>query len=91
MRLNTSVFVFLLMAISAPMKAGDDFCGIRNTSFHANEVTTYRVYYTLGIYFAAGEATLHSSLEQLNGKTVYHIVVDGKTNGFYDKFFKVQP
>src|ERR1700730_290445 len=90
MRFYCLGFIILLLALSFPIRAGDDFCGIRNSAFQANEVSTYRVYYTLGVFIAAGEATFHSSLEQLNGKTVYHIIGDGKTYSFYDNFFKVR-
>ncbi len=91
MRLFTSIGIFLLSAISFPIRAGDDFCGVRNTAFQATEILTYRVYYTVaGVYFAAGEATFNCTLEQLNGKTVYHVIGDGKTYSFYDNFFRVR-
>ena len=57
MRFYCLGFIILLLALSFPIRAGDDFCGIRNSAFSANEVITYRVYYTLGVFIAAGEAT----------------------------------
>ncbi|MFI5152073.1 MAG: DUF3108 domain-containing protein [Chitinophagales bacterium] len=81
----------LLTSISFPIRAGDDFCGVRNTAFQYNELLTYRVYYTLwGVYIGAGEANFTTSIEQLNGRAVYHITGDGKTYSFYDNFFKVR-
>jgi hypothetical protein len=84
------VFV-ILIAVSFPLRAGDDFCGLTNHAFQANESITYRVYYTLaGVYIAAGEATFTCALEDLNGKPVYHVTGEGKTYSFYDNFFRVR-
>ncbi|MBS1565263.1 MAG: DUF3108 domain-containing protein, partial [Bacteroidetes bacterium] len=80
--------LFLLSSIS--LTAGDDFCGIRNSAFSNGEATTFRVFYTLGVYIAAGEATFNINRENLNNKTVYHITGEGSTYGFYDSFFKVR-
>ncbi len=84
------LFGTLLLLSSITLSAGDDFCGIRNTAFQAGEITTFKVYYTLGVYIAAGEATFAVNLEKLNNKPVYHITGEGKTYGFYDNFFKVR-
>jgi hypothetical protein len=68
----------------------EEFCGVRNYAFASNEFLTYKVYYTLAnLYIAAGEAAFHTTIEQLNGRTVYHIVGEGKTYKEYF-FFKVQ-
>lgn len=71
---------------------GDDFChSLHNTAFQAGESLTYKVYYTLaGVYAAAGEATFNTSLERFQGKDVYHVIAEGKTYPFYDKFFRVR-
>src|SRR5882724_1289784 len=91
MKVFTSIGILLLLAISFPIRAGDEFCGVKNTAFQVNESLTFRVYYTLaGVYIAAGEAVFTSTLEQINGKTVYHITGEGKTFSFYDNFFKVR-
>jgi len=81
--------VFTLILLSFHLKA-NDFCSIRNTAFKAGESITLKVYYTLGVYVAAGEATFNTTLETLNGKPVYHIVGEGRTYNFYDNFFKVR-
>jgi hypothetical protein len=84
------VFV-LLITLSIPLRAGDDFCGLPNHAFQASESITYRVYYTLaGVYIAAGEATFTCALEDLNGRPVYHVSGEGKTYSFYDNFFRVR-
>ena len=81
----------LLSFNSFPTQTGDEFCGIRNTSFHSGESINYHVYYTLaGIYVYGGEANFNVNLERYNGKPVYHIVGDGKTTSFFDGFFKVR-
>jgi len=86
------ILFFLIFSLASfPIKAGNDFCQIRNTSFQAGESITLKVYYTVaGIYVSAGEAVFTSSLTQFNNKPVYHIVGDGKTYSFYDNFFKVR-
>ncbi|MDP4211321.1 MAG: DUF3108 domain-containing protein [Bacteroidota bacterium] len=91
MKSITGIGLLMMMAVSLPLRAGDDFCGVKNTAFQANESITYRVYYTLaGVYIAAGEATFSNVLETLNGKPVYHVTGEGHTYNFYDNFFKVR-
>src|SRR5690349_15424945 len=87
-----SLFAILaLIFLSFPLRAGDEFCGVHNTSFQAGETLTFKVYYTLaGVYVAAGEANFSVNLEKLINKPVYHITGDGKTYSFYDNFFKVR-
>ena len=86
-----SIAALSLVLLSFPLHAGEEFCGIRNTTFQAGEVLTYKVFYNAGpLYVAAGEATFNINLEKLITKPVYHIVGDGKTYSFYDNFFKVR-
>ena len=69
----------------------EEFCGIRNTAFRADEKVTMKVFYsTLGMYVGAGEAVFTTSLERVNGKPVYHCIGDGKTYSFFDNFYKVR-
>ena len=84
--------VFLLLIISSfPLRAGNGFCDMRNSAFHAGEIITYKVFYTAaGVYIGAGEATFRSTIERLNNKPVYHVIGEGKTYNFYDNFFKVR-
>jgi len=91
MKLFTVVFLFLLLIISFPMQAGDEFCGVKNSAFQENELLTYRVYYTLaGVFISGGEANFTTVLENLNGRMVYHISGSGKTTSFMDNIFKVR-
>jgi hypothetical protein len=88
---HRSIVALALVLFSFPLKAGDEFCGIRNTSFQAGESLNFKVYYTLaGVFVAAGEASFVVNLEKLITKPVYHIVGEGKTYSFYDNFFKVR-
>lgn len=83
----------LLVLLSSFSKAdpGDDFCGIKNTTFNAGEIITMKVFYnTLGVYVGAGEATFTTSQERFNGKITYHCIGEGKSYSFFDKFFKVR-
>lgn len=85
--------IFLLLVIvSFPLRAGDEFCGgITNKAFSPGEKITFTVYYTVaGLYAPAGEASFTTNLERLNNRTVYHVIGDGKTFPFYDNFFKVR-
>src|SRR5882757_2509468 len=69
----------------------DEFCGMRNTAFKADEKVTMKIFYTtLGMYVGAGEATFTTSLERFNGKPVYHCIGEGKSYSFFDGFFKVR-
>lgn len=83
---------FCFVAFSAiPLTAGDDFCGLRNTTFNSGESLTFKVYYTaIGIYLPAGDAFFNVSSDKVNNKPVYHITAEGRTLGFYDNFFKVR-
>lgn len=76
------------------LKAGtptDDFCNTHNTAYVAGEELTFNVYYAVaGIYVNAGTAIFTNELERLNGKPVYHIVGDGKTNSSYDWIYTVR-
>ena len=91
MRAFRSVFFIVLTVISFPLRAGEGFCGIRNTSFQATEAITFRVMYAVvGAHFGAGEVTFSTTLEMLNNKPVYHLTGEGKTYPFYDNIFKVR-
>lgn len=82
--------VLFISAFTLAPASLTDFCGIKNTAFKAGEVVTMTVYYTLGAYIAAGEATFSTTLERFNGKPAYHFVGEGKTYSFFDNFFKVR-
>jgi hypothetical protein len=91
--MNDSKFYFtLLICLTAfSLKAGDEFCGLKNNSFLPGELVTMKVfYYSLGIYIAAGEAKFSVTMEKYNGKPAYHCVGEGKSYSFYDNFFKVR-
>ncbi len=88
--MKRTLLVILFSCCYVVLSAGDEFCGIHNTAFKAGEYSNYIVYYTLGVYIAAGEASFNINQEMLNSKPVYHITGEGKTYGFYDSFFKVR-
>jgi hypothetical protein len=84
-----TIFTALLCTVS--LTAGDNFCGIRNTSFQNGENITFTVFYSvIGLYVNAGTATFSTTLERMNNKPVYHIIGDGKSNSSYDWIFKVR-
>lgn len=85
------VLIAVLFSITVRLTAGDDFCGIRNNSFHAGESLSLIVFYNaLGLYINAGTANLTVTSERLFNKPVYHIVGTGATNSKYDWIFKVR-
>lgn len=91
MKFISFIVILLLTTVRQPLNSGDEFCGIRNFAWQAGESINYHVYYTLaGIYVYGGEANFNVYNERYNGKPVYHIVGDGKTNSFFDGFFKVR-
>ena len=81
-----------LMAFSTKAEAPfEDFCGLKNTSFQADEQITYVVYYNVaGIYVNAGTAVFNAVLERMNNRPVYHVSGEGRTNPSYDWIFKVR-
>lgn len=84
-------FISASHKIQAPVTSDNEFCGLRNYAWQGGEGITFHVYYTLaGIYVYGGEANFNVTNERLNNKPVYHIVGDGKTNSFFDGFFKVR-
>jgi hypothetical protein len=84
------VIVALASFTPVPSSTSSDFCGVKNTAFKAGELVTMKVYYTLGAYIGAGEATFSTTLERYGGKMVYHFVGEGKSYPFFDNFFKVR-
>jgi hypothetical protein len=91
MKLYRPLVLLLLIVSSFPLRAGNGFCDMRNGSFNAGEIITYKVFYSLaGAKLGAGEATFRSTIETFQNKPVYHIVGEGKTYGFYDGIFKVR-
>src|SRR5690606_32503564 len=66
-------------------------CVIKNTAFKSGEKISMTVYYAVaGVYVNAGTATFTNTLETLNGKPVYHIVGEGRTNSSYVFLYRVR-
>lgn len=83
--------IIFLFFITSHISAGDDFCGIRNTTFRQGESISLIVFYNaLGLYVNAGTANLTVTKENLYNKPVYHIAGTGATNSKYDWIFKVR-
>ncbi len=91
MKCKFFVTILLTFVFATRLSAGNEFCSIRNTSFSAGEKITLKVYYSvIGLHVDAGTATFSTSLENYNGKTVYHSVGEGWSNSSYDWIFKVR-
>ncbi len=86
-----TIATVLILFFAFTTKAGDEFCGVKNSAFNAGEEVTMRVYYTtLGMYVAAGEAKFTTKLEKFNGRIVYHCIGTGASYSFFDNFYKVR-
>ena len=90
-RLFLFVGAFLVLASFKTGQTNDQFCGIANTAFKAGEQIDFTVYYSVaGIYVPAGSASFTTTLEKLNGKDVYHVVGDGRSNPGYEWISKIR-
>src|SRR5438270_10497354 len=94
MRVFKYIFLLLLLVPGVVVKADipqDEFCGLHNTSTQPGEQITYYVYYSVaGLYVNAGTAIFNNTLEHLNGKPVFHVAAEGKTNPSYDWIYTVR-
>lgn len=80
----------LLLFATMNTYAQDDFCRLKNISFHEGEKLSYKVYYNMGaIWIGAGIANFSVTTTELNGRKVFHLKGDGRTLKTYDWFFKV--
>lgn len=69
----------------------EEFCGIRNFSWQPGEMINYHVYYTFaGVYVYGGEANFSLQAITHQQQAAYQIIGEGKTNKFFDGFFKVR-
>ena len=85
-----ATILLLVTALAQPVRAQNDFCGVKNTSFKESEKLTFRVYYNLNfVWINAGNAYFTTALEDVNGHKAYHIVGDGKTARSYEWVYKV--
>lgn len=85
-----SIFIWTLIFV-VPLRAGDSFCGLRNTTFLDGERIDYDIFYSvIGLYVNAGTASFTTNIETLNNKPVYHVIGSGTSNTSYDWIFKVR-
>lgn len=88
--LLTSMCSILLFPALVQGQASD-FCGGKNTAYKAGEKLSFKVYYHMGaIWVGAGLATFTTTLENFNGRKVYHVTGDAKTLKSYEWFYKVR-
>jgi len=89
-RIQRFFLTILLTTVLSPSFGQNDFCGLVNTSFKGGEKISYKVYYNMGMIWAtAGVANFTVYDEKMDGKDIYHIVGDGKTQKSYEWFYKV--
>ena len=89
--LKKTLVVLLLILLSRPLTAGDEYCGIRNYAFQSGEQISFTVFYNvIGLYVNAGTANFSVNAEKLNNEPVYHLVGEGSSNSRYDWIFKVR-
>ncbi|AHF15989.1 DUF3108 domain-containing protein [Niabella soli] len=64
-------------------------CAIPNTAFQAGEKVGFTVGYSVGgVFVPAGTGAFVTTLEKLNGRSVYHITGTGKTLSSYEWAYK---
>jgi hypothetical protein len=81
-------FAFLLLTASINLKA-QELSMVNEPVFKAGEQLSYRLKY--GIFTAAeAELSVQNTDIKYNGHPTYHIVVEGKTAGSFDVFYKVR-
>ncbi len=78
--------------VSAPPQSGEPAanCTIENTAFQQGEKVGFNVYYTVGnlINAHAGAGSFTTTLEKLNGRSVYHVKGEGRTLPSYEWAYK---
>lgn len=80
-----------LLFLSQNVFAQNDFCSSKNKCINNGEKIKFTAYYNVtAIWVAAGDATFTTTLENLKGRPVYHIVGAGATRRSYDWIFKVR-
>jgi hypothetical protein len=85
------VYLLVGLCLAHPLRAGDDFCGIRNFAFNSGEEINYNLYYSvIGLYLKAGSAKFTVTSEKMNEIPTYHVVCLGNSNSRYDWIFKVR-
>ncbi len=91
MRIVMLCFLSCLSMVQPTDLSETEFCGLKNTAYQSGESANYHVYYTLaGFFVFGGEANFNVNTVKLNGQIVHHIIAEGKTNNFFDGFFKVR-
>jgi hypothetical protein len=87
----TAIFMLLCVHAFPGMVRGQNaFCNTRNTSFQEGEKLNFKVYYNMSfIWIFAGNASFTTTLSEMNGNKVYHVVGAGKTASSYEWFYKV--
>lgn len=96
-RLSIIPFIFLFPfgikdGVYNSVQSGSKACYINNTAFQAGEKAGFTVYYTVGnlINAPAGAGSFTTTLEKLNGRTVYHVVGEGRTLPSYEWAYKAR-
>jgi len=67
-------------------------CTIRNSAFKEGEKVGFTVYYSVGnlVNASAGTGAFSTTLEQLNGRSVYHVTAEGRTLPSYEWAYKAR-
>ena len=90
-------FIFFVLggrdvSVKSQQSSAGGSCYIANTSFVPGERVTFNVYYSVGnlLNASAGQGSFSTSLEKLNGRSVYHIVGEGRTLPSYEWAYKAR-
>lgn len=81
----------VILVISTPSFAQNDFCNTKNTAFQAGERLTFKVFYNMSfVWIHAGTAEFTTECDEVHGHKVFHITGDGSTVSSYEWFYKVR-
>lgn len=94
-RLKTSAIFTVLVVYFLSVQIGFAQDTVTNNAFQAGEHLNYRLNYSTSFgEFNAGIADIDVGMAKeknlADGHTVYHVVVSGKSNGFFDVIYKVR-
>ncbi len=86
--------IFLLFFVHALFADGDELRQMQNHAFERGELLEYRVFYDSWVtsWLTAGTGKVHVTDDniQFNGRDTYHMVIEGRSHGLFNWFFKVR-
>jgi len=93
MKKNLVLIIFIWLAVTATSQVSE-YRKVNNHAFKKGELLNYRVFYDswLTAWATAGTGTVSitDDNKKYNGRDTYHMVIEGKSKGLFNLFFKVR-